>query len=281
MKIYLLFFGLFLPSLLLGQVVKPFFFVQMSDPQFGMYKTGNNFQHERENATTALDAVNKLHPDFVIVTGDLVNKEGDKEQIAAFKETFAKLDTTIPLYLVPGNHDLGNKPTTSSLERYRKEFGPDFYSFDRHGVRFIVLNSSVIKDPSLVEKDDSLQKEWLLKTLDTTSACIVFQHHSWFLKGADEENGYFNIPKDIRKEYLKLFKERGVEYVFAGHLHGNAYGEDDSLKMVTTGPVGLPLRLDPSGVRIVTVTPGGISHQYYALDKIPQHIALDEEGTRR
>ncbi|MGB2867528.1 MAG: metallophosphoesterase [Bacteroidota bacterium] len=292
MKKHYLLFGLFLPGLLLGQVDKPFFFVQMSDPQFGMYRIGKNFKHERENARKAIAAVNKLHPDFVVVTGDLVNKEGNKKQIAAFKETFAMLDTTIPLYLVPGNHDVGNRPTKSLLQHYRKEFGPDYYSFDRHGVKFIVLNSSLIKDPSRVKDDALHQKKWLQQTLSEASTrnpklktpnspTILFQHHPWFLKRAGEVNGYFNMPKKIRAEYLKLFKELGVKNVFAGHLHANAYGQDKSLEMVTTGPVGLPLGIDPSGIRIVTVRPGSITHQYYALDKIPEHIALDEEGTRR
>jgi hypothetical protein len=38
--------------------------------------------------------------------------------------------------------------------------------------------------------------------------------------------------------------------------------------MITTGPVGMPLGSDPSGLQIITVNGADVRHEYYALDSI-------------
>jgi hypothetical protein len=73
---------------------------------------------------------------------------------------------------------------------------------------------------------------------------------------------------------LALMKESGVAAVFAGHYHGNALAKDESLEMVTTGPVGKALRKDPSGLRIVEVREDGLCHRYYGLDEVPDKVEL-------
>ncbi|MDB5242532.1 MAG: 3-carboxymuconate cyclase, partial [Spirosoma sp.] len=66
-----------------------------------------------------------------------------------------------------------------------------------------------------------------------------------------------------------------VSHIFAGHYHRNAFGKSGDMEMVTTGPVGKPLGNDPSGFRIVKVSGGQVSHQYYELDQVPERIVLD------
>ncbi len=98
---------------------------------------------------------------------------------------------------------------------------------------------------------------------------IVFQHIPFFIKEPDEADVYDNIPKVTRRRYLDLLHEYGVKYVFAGHYHQNAGGRDGDLEMVTTGPVGMPLRGGKSGLRVVTVTAGGVTHKYYDFGELP------------
>ena len=59
-------------------------FIQMSDPQFGMYADNKGFEHETANFEFAVATANRLKPAFVVMTGDLVNAPGDEAQIAAF-----------------------------------------------------------------------------------------------------------------------------------------------------------------------------------------------------
>ena len=104
-------------------------FIQMSDPQFGMFTKDASFEHETVNFEFAIATANRLKPAFVVITGDLINKGGDAAQAAEFKRISAKLDPKIRLFSIPGNHDVGNEPTAESLALYRERFGKDYYSF--------------------------------------------------------------------------------------------------------------------------------------------------------
>src|SRR6185503_10903868 len=122
-------------------------FIQMSDPQFGMYTKDKEFGHETANFEFAVATANRLKPAFVVITGDLINKPGDMAQAAEFHRIAAKLDPAIHLYKVAGNHDVGNEPTPQLLATYRERFGRDYYSFREGAIAGIVVNSSLLKAP--------------------------------------------------------------------------------------------------------------------------------------
>jgi 3',5'-cyclic AMP phosphodiesterase CpdA len=260
---------------------KPFFFFQMADTQFGMFTNDSVFTKETINFEKAIESANRLRPSFVVVCGDLVNQLENQQQIAEYKRIAAKLDPSIPLYNVAGNHDIGTtQPTEKGLSNYRKHFGPDYYSFRSGNLYGIVLNSSLFFDPSLVPLEADRQDAWLRSTLEKASkiknvSIVVFQHIPWFTGAPDEKNGYFNIPLARRRTYLDLFHKHGIKHIFAGHFHKNSIAWDGDLEMITTGPVGKPLGKDPSGFRIVTLKGSKINHTYYSLDSIPANIRLN------
>lgn len=258
------------------------FFIQMADPQFGMFTENKGFCKETRNFEKAIQDANLLKPSFVIVCGDLVNETGNHSQVAEYKRIAAKVYSSIRFYQVAGNHDLGNEPSPKTVSDYRKEFGRDYYSFTSGNLFCIVLNSSLFKAPTLVEDEAAKQDQWLLKTLKKAKRkkfanIIVFQHIPFFLTDPYEKDGYFNIPLQRRMKYLDLLDKYGVKYVFAGHLHKNAIGRYKSIEMVTTGPVGKPLGNDPSGFRIVTVNKNNIQHRYYSLDSVPSTIKIGDQ----
>ena len=274
-KSLILLCGLFVPAACLGE--KPIFFLQMSDPQFGMFTDNKGFEHETANFEFAMATANRLRPAFVVVCGDLVNKPGDAAQIAEYLRVSHELDGKIPFYSVAGNHDVGNAPTPESLALYRKNIGMDHYSFRAGEFEGIVLNSSVIQHPENAREEERIQKMWLEDELKKARAAgvkqlAVFQHIPWFLKTPDEPDQYFNIPLETRREYLALLKRYGVRYVFAGHLHENSLGKDGDLTMVTTGPVGKPLGTASSGIRVVTVEGDAMTDKYYGLGNLPHVI---------
>lgn len=244
------------------------FFIQMSDPQFGMYSENRNFSQETINFEKAIAAANQQKPAFVVVCGDLVNQAGNGAQIAEYHRIAATLDRSIPLHNVAGNHDVGNEPTPESLAAYRKQFGPDYYTFRQGDFLGIVLDSSLIQHPKGAPMEALKQSKWLeaeLKKVTTSTHVAIFQHIPWFLKNDDEPDDYFNIPLGPRTTYLHLFERYHVEYCFAGHYHRNAGGDSANFHMTTTGPVGKPLGADPSGIRIVNVRGGKMESVYHPL----------------
>jgi 3',5'-cyclic AMP phosphodiesterase CpdA len=252
---------------------QPFFFIQMSDPQFGMFTANKSFQQETRNFEKAISEANRLKPAFVIVTGDLVNRNGDAAQIAEYKRVTAQLSPSIPLYNVAGNHDVGNTPFPADITSYRNLFGKDYYAFNYRSMLGIVLNSVYLHSPQNVPEQAKEQEQWLIKTLAEAKKkkyqhIFIFMHHPMFLKQENEPDEYFNIPVATRNKYLNLFKANNIHYIFAGHYHRNAFAKNTDFEMVTTGPVGMPLGKDSSGFRIITVNGSQVHHRYHSLDSI-------------
>ncbi len=249
-------------------------FVQMSDPQFGMYTKDADFAQETANFEFAIATANRLKPAFVVITGDLINKAGDAAMTAEYKRITAKLDPKIKLFNVAGNHDVGNEPTKESLAQYRERFGPDYYSFRVGDVAGVVLNSNLEKGAEKVPEEAARMEAWFRNELERVKLggarhIIVFQHISFFLKEPDETDQYFNIPKPVRERYLRVMHEYGVQQVFAGHYHRNEKGRDDDLEMVTSAPVGMPLGGAKSGLRVVTAKDGTVTHKFYDFGELP------------
>jgi 3',5'-cyclic AMP phosphodiesterase CpdA len=262
-----------------SRAAEPFFFIQLSDPQLGMFTNNADFKQDSANFEFAVAAVNRLRPAFVVITGDLVNKPGDAAQIAEYRRIVAQIDAAIPVYNIAGNHDVQNEPTSASLTAYTRIFGPDRYVFQHQGLVGIVLNSSVIHSPAKVPDQLAEQDRWLRTELERARAggaqhIVVFQHHPWFLAGATEADQYFNIPFVRRAAYLALFREFGVRYLFCGHYHRNAEASDGRQQVITSGPVGKPLGEAKSGIRIAIVRDDRIDHRYYELGELPTKVEL-------
>ena len=209
-------------------------------------------------------------PDSISIAEDRL--EG-AAQIAEYKRINARLDPTIHLYSVPGNHDVGNDPSPATLSEYRRNYGADYYAFHEGNIYGIVLDSSLFKAPGKVTDEAARQEKWLAQELEKARASsafvLIFQHIPFFLEKPDEPDQYFNIPMETRRRVLALLRASGVHYVFAGHYHRNAYGRDGDLEMITTGPAGMPIGPDPSGIRIAEIKGTQIEHKYYGLGNLP------------
>src|SRR6201999_596669 len=112
-----------------AQSRRPWFFAVLSDPQFGMYAKDKNFTQETANLEFVVSNLNRLHPRFVVICGDLVNRTADSAEVAEYKRVLHELDPSIPVYYVAGNHDVGNIPTTANIDSFRALIGPDYYTF--------------------------------------------------------------------------------------------------------------------------------------------------------
>lgn len=273
----------------------PFFFVQAADTQLGMmvnYGDGTisdqypniTWEQEIELCRQSVQVLNAMRPRpaFFIVCGDLVDAMPDRwpdirrEQEKDFLNIYSELDPKIPLVCVCGNHDVGNRPTKDTITSYQSTFGDDYFSFWYGGVHFIVLNSQLYEDCSLVKDLAIAQDKWLDEELaKTAKQKIIFQHIPWFLKTPDEPKQYFNIDVDLRKKMLKKFKSSDVSKIFCGHYHRNAGGWDGpSLELVVTSAVGCQIGSDPHGMRIVKIFENCAEHQYHALDDCPTNVDL-------
>jgi 3',5'-cyclic AMP phosphodiesterase CpdA len=256
---------------------QPWFFAVVSDPQLGMYAKDQNFAQETANFEFVIANLNRLHPRFVVICGDLVNRTGDAAEITEYKRILHQLDPSIPVYNVAGNHDVGNIPTPATLAGYRAAFGPDYYTFSADGIFGVVLDSNLIRSPQGAPQAAKQQQEWLKKTLASAKShpqqqTVVFQHIPYFVHTPDEAENYFDIPQPARKQYLDMLEKAGVRYVLAGHTHHSVIGADGPLTEIVTGAAGMPLDHSVSGFRIVTVTGQTLSPTWLCFGGIPNQI---------
>jgi len=246
-----------------------------------------HFREETRRFEAAVAMAGAARPRFVIVCGDMVNTAGDPAQVAEVKRIARALPEGVPVRYVAGNHDAcpdNEVPDSESLARYRADFGPDYYAFREDAAHFVVLNASLLQHPERVPEDYDRQMTWLEGTLrDATRAgashIVAFTHQPLFMARAEEPDedypwapsppgrppGYWAVPRARRMPVLELFRRHGVQATFCGHWHRNHEARDGDMLEVLTSSVGYPLGDDPSGIRIVRLTTGGVEHEFRPL----------------
>ena len=258
----------------------PFFFLQLSDPQFGFMDNNKSISAETEAMNKAVTAINQLKPPFVVITGDFVNNSKSKEQIAAYKSMIAQIDSSVKVYMIPGNHDIG-KVSRSSIDNYKKNYGEPHFSFRYGDCAFIGIDSNIIKEED--KEREEVQFKWLEQELQKTKDArfkFVFTHCSVFLKRMDEPVNYSNFSLPMREKYVRLFQKYGVNAIFAGHLHNNAYGKVGNMEMITIGPVGKVLGTGYQGMNLVKVYPDRFISEFIALNQFPKEVVMSDPATK-
>ena len=258
----------------------PFFFLQLSDPQFGFMDNNKSISAETEAMNKAVTAINQLKPPFVVITGDFVNNSKSKEQIAAYKSMIAQIDSSVKVYMIPGNHDIG-KVSRASIDNYKKNYGETHFSFRYGDCAFIGIDSNIIKEED--KEREEVQFKWLEQELQKTKDArfkFVFTHCSVFLKRMDEPVNYSNFSLPMREKYVRLFQKYGVNAIFAGHLHNNAYGKVGNMEMITIGPVGKVLGTGYQGMNLVKVYPDRFISEFIALNQLPKEVVMSDPAAK-
>ncbi|MDY3978659.1 MAG: metallophosphoesterase [Tidjanibacter sp.] len=248
------------------QIVSPksqegFTFVQISDPQLG-FREEQGFAEGEELLRSTVATINSIHPAFVVVTGDMVNSLTDTAQLKAYLQLIDLIDKSIPVFHLPGNHDMGAS-NKEHREAYLKHYGYDRFAFKYGNCALIGINSCPIRD-----NDNDLEQEqyqWLCNTLEQyadTSLKLLFLHCPIVVHKIDEKEGYSNFSFPMRNRYIELLKSYGVSAVFAGHLHNTAHCVVDGVEMITCGPSGKPLGSGVSGINVVKVSNDTFTFNY-------------------
>jgi serine/threonine-protein phosphatase CPPED1 len=288
MKISLCLF-LLLCSFSLFPAEDNFSYVVIADPQIGLRRDNIN---DREMFREAAEKINKLEPDFVVIAGDLLHlffedSAGDKDWLEAIKnsdyenwqvDAFNRIKKLfkMPVYVIAGNHDVGEKPTRESYGKFIKRFGPIYSSFEHKGHLYILLDSNIMKYPQNAHEIYDTQYAWLRNLLKKSRvknyrSITVFLHHLPYFSTPKEEETPFTLPVAERETLLGLCRQYGVKYVFTGHLHDNLVVNEPNLEIVTTTATGTKLGKTDPGLRLVNVKGDRLIHRYY-----PYNLLSDE-----
>lgn len=238
-------------------------FALMSDSHLNHSTTGDeaNYMSRFEKG---INQVNRAGVDFVLIAGDLT-QSGKVDEFMGFKKEISKFLT--PVWVVPGNHDIGNKfsgfvkgesVTLKRIEVYEKCIGPSWFSVNCAGVHIICINSSLLGSGFDLEKQMWVFLERELCTPSKEPA-VLLMHYPLFLKDQNEAGDYWNIEPAPRTRLLGLLKNSHVKMVLTGHLHRPISNTLDGILHVTTQPTsfGIPTGNQPEGWTLFTVFKDG------------------------
>jgi len=190
-------------------------FVQISDSHIGFNKPANT-----DVTATLREAIAKIKafpepPAFVLHTGDLTHLSKAAE-FDTVQQVLSEL--SVPVFYVPGEHDVLEDDGSSYLERFGKgTSGAGWHSFDQKGVHFIGLVNVVDLKAGGLGTLGGEQLEWLekdVKALASSTPIVVFAHIP--LWSVYPEWGWGTDDSERALSYLKRF---GSVSVLNGHIH--------------------------------------------------------------
>lgn len=171
-------------------------------------------------------------PDFVVHLGDIVHPVPELPTFEVAAERFKEIVSQVPMpiHLVPGNHDIGEKNLEGVpaeiicedyIQKYNRIFGKDYYSFDHGDIKCIIINAFLFNSGLPAEQ---LQKDWLDGEISGTDKRVfVFTHYPPYLYEPNERENYDTMDEPGRSWLLERLRKDNVEAIFTGHVHNFWY----------------------------------------------------------
>lgn len=202
---------------------------------------GTRFYRESEyKMKECIGLMNQKKVDFIAHLGDFKNgaPERNLENLKRIESLYARFNG--PRYHVLGNHDMDSisKEDFQSVVNNTGIY-PErtFYSFERGGVHFVVLDANFTSDGAAYSQGNfhwtdanvpEHQLAWLDKNLaDTDKPVVIFIHQ---LLDGDEGNHYIKNAAEVRQV---LEQNNNVVVVFQGHQHAGQYSEINNIHYYT------------------------------------------------
>ncbi len=233
-------------------------FAQLSDVHF--LENGANTTYKMTGKSPQLldDAVEQINEvkdlDFVMLTGDLIDKSFEKE-LRAVLPHIEKI--VAPWYFAFGNHDrcVGGYLTTSVYMEMLRNSNPEFkykkpyYSFKpKKNYKVIVLDDIITDEITSNGYIDEVQFKWLKKELDSSKndVVLIFMHVPVIEPFASPSHKLRNAAavKALIESYDNPIG------VFQGHYHAAKITQHDNVLYVSSPA----LVSYPNAFRIVNVT---------------------------
>lgn len=161
---------------------------------------------------TAVDEINALNPDFIILTGDLTNKGyyNEFEKVIEYLELF-----DAPLFAIPGNHDYRNL----GGETFDELVGEGSWKLSKEDELLVIGLNTALSDinEGAVGKP---QRLWLDNQLDEAVindmfSIVAMHHHILPIPKTGRERNILLDAGDV----LKILIDHEVDMVLVGHKH--------------------------------------------------------------
>jgi 3',5'-cyclic AMP phosphodiesterase CpdA len=224
-------------------------------------------------------------PDCLVLSGDLTENGFDQpDDLSWAKGHLNALGR--PVLLIPGNHDVGDKPgqgpnaiTADRLAHWNRVFGADHFVHDLGPWRLIGLDSLLIASDL---PEEHVQLAWLDRMLQQAARLnqqvAVFMHEPPFLgrpgKVFNDRSDYWAIAPDRQAMYLQRFTQPHVRLVASGHVHWyHAFDYQGVLHTWCPSPafivddIHFPRTAQEPGLILYELTNQCVTHQLIRYDR--------------
>lgn len=217
-------------------------FVQVSDSHFSTFEENTSYKFLKKSKELLEDVIFQINTsgpyDFVMFTGDLVNKP-KKEELVRFLGVASKI--AYPWYAINGNHDISiDGPLTKSefcklLNSHNKYMSTEkiYYAFSpKRGFRVVCLDSIIDYKLTSNGEISKEQLSWLKKELDSHKKdVVVLCTHVPVDEPYSSPDHKMSNESEI-KELLKHYTNPIV--VLQGHYHCTKINQKDNVIYVST-----------------------------------------------
>lgn len=227
--------------------------------------------------------IERVRPDLVIHLGDIsADGEHDPTELEAAAAEFRGLPA--PLRFLPGNHDIGDRPSADALAHYRRCFGADWWSEQVAGWQLIGLNTQLL---GLEHADEERQFAWLEAQIRGSDAPLCLLLHKPLPPGEDSaEPGGRYVSAAAARRLRDLCATRTLRLVICGHTHQLHQVDEGTVRHVWLPSTSfcvpealqqrvgdkrvgvMLLHLDPGHYALTPLTPAGM--QRHNLLDFPQ-----------
>ena len=206
--------------------------IQITDTHFSPEKP-----HFNGNWAPLLNWIEATGADLIVHTGDLTVDGADRESDITFCMDLMR-QTSIPMLIVPGNHDVGHLPGSDQpvnaerLQRWRTLAGDDRWIEDTNDWRLIGLNSLLLGHE---DDEEEAQFEWLQNAFEQRNGrrLALFAHKPLFVDEPHEgDTGYWSVRPSQRRRLYDLIAAHDVPLFASGHLHWAWQGRFEGTSLV-------------------------------------------------
>ncbi len=196
-----------------------------------------------DNFALVREAIHRLQPDCVLNAGDLSMEGAEFDEDLAFARACHDR-IRAPVFVVPGNHDVGNDPrrqakravTSERISRFERAFGRCYWGLEAG--RWLILGlDSMVLGTGLPE--DQIQMEWLSDQVDAagTRPVMLLLHKPLVLptKSGEHARGLAIAP-EAQPALGRLLARLNLKLVVSGHLHQYLDYELNGIRRIWTPP---------------------------------------------
>lgn len=226
--------------------------------------------------TAMLDQMQKAKPDRIILTGDLVN-QGDLEDHQKMAALLRKVNETVPVRVICGNHDLA-MVTRDEFAALYHEFGYDqayardpnslsYAELTESGVLLLMLDTNAVRPGASDGTLSASTLQWLRELAQQAQQAgwliLTFSHHNLLDHTVTAAEDVVSDADAVKS----LFQQFGIKTHISGHRHtGHIKTETDGKSSLTEIVLPMPIAWPNTYGQIAISTEAVLQYTQQSID---------------